>query len=74
MTMSKYTTLRKRVRFIARLAADAPFSYETMDSIGMEAHLALRDIDEMDTAPAKVHELKLVKLRLVEDERKEAVR
>jgi len=45
-----------------------------MDSIGREAHQCLRDIDEMDTAPASVHELKPVKLRLVEDERKEAVR
>ena len=72
--MSKYTTLRRRVSFIARQAEHAPLSYETLDSIGREAHQCLRDIDEMDTAPASVHELKPVKLRLVEDERKEAVR
>jgi hypothetical protein len=73
--VNKYTTLRKRLRTIASLAADASKAdYETMDSIGNEAHRAMRDVDELDTAPATLHELRPITLTLVEDERKEVAR
>ena len=67
--MSKYTTLRRRIRFIARQAESAPPTDDTLDSISREACHALRDLDELDTDPATVHDLKPVTLRLVEDEK-----
>ncbi len=43
--MNHLTTLKKRLRLIACLATDAPFDFETMDSIAREA---LRAIDELE--------------------------
>jgi hypothetical protein len=48
--MSDFTTLKKRLRYIAQLAQEETLSFETNDSIGREAHHALRAIDELDQA------------------------
>jgi hypothetical protein len=46
--MISYTTLRKRLTFIARLAHNAPLDHESMDAIGREAHAALQDLYELE--------------------------
>jgi hypothetical protein len=70
----KYTTLRRRLRLITRLASEEPLSFDTQDAIAIEAHHALNDVDELCEPTTTIHELKPITLRLVEDERQEATR
>jgi hypothetical protein len=50
MSNSNLSALKKRLRLISQLAQREPLSFETNDSIGREAHHALRDVDEIDQA------------------------
>jgi hypothetical protein len=65
--MGKYTTLRKQLQHISRLAQGEP-SYQTLDEIGKTAHEALREVDQLDTPPP-AH---AIKLQLVEAEKEAA--
>lgn len=49
--MVHLTTLKRRLRYIAQLAQEEPLSFETNDSIGREAHHALRDVDALELTP-----------------------
>lgn len=66
-TVSDYTTLRKQLRHVSRLAEQEP-SYETQDEIGKTALEALREVDRLEAPPPT----QPISLSLVEAEREAA--
>jgi hypothetical protein len=75
MLSPNYTTLRKRLSFIAKLANDAPLDHETQDAIGREAHAALQDLDELEPdTPESTRDNHLADLYDVRDGAREPLR